>query len=157
MCDTARLKIDILSDLNAEAIDVGDFVYCRSPYLRRQLGIPKEAGLVLEVKRSNYRTLYGVDQFCWLPRESIVRVEGKIKTETLAGRLHFIIKSLDPLDCELVSEGDLHRATLRIDHIDLPVIDELRNSLGPAFVSLSLVPEGMAFMLVEIGFREGSG
>ena len=41
----------------------------------------------------------------------------------------------------------------RIDHIEAPVIDQVRNTLGPAFVSLSLVPEGMAFMLVEIKFR----
>ena len=132
---------------------MGDFVYCRSPYHRQQLGIPQEAGLVLEIKRSNYRLLYGVRQFCWLPEEAIIRVEGEVNTQTLAGRLHQMIKALDPLDCELVSEDDCYRATLRIDHIDAPVIDEVRNALGQAFLSLSLVPEGMAFMLVEIKFR----
>ena len=148
-----RLKLAILSGLNAEIIGVGDFIYCRSPYHRQQLGLPKEGGLVLEIKRRNYRTLYGLGKFCWLPEEAIVRVEGAINSETLAGRLHHMIKSLDPLDCELVSDGDLHRATLRIDHIEAPVIDQVRNALGPAFVSLSLIPEGMAFMLAEIKFR----
>ena len=139
--------------LKAKRIDVGDFVYCRSPYHRAQLGIPSEAGLVLEIKRSNYRLLYGAGKFCWLPKETIVRVDGEVNLETLGGRLHHLMKALDPLDCELVSEGTTHRATFRIDHIDADLFDTLRDFLGPDFVSLSVVPEGMAFMLAEIQFR----
>ncbi len=139
--------------LKSKRIDVGDFVYCRSPYHRDQLGIPREAGLVLEIKRSNYRLLYGSEKFCWLPRETIVRVDGEVNLETLAGRLHHLMKALDPLDCELVSEGNTHRAALRIDRIDADLVDTLREFLGPDFVSLSVVPEGMAFMLAEIEFK----
>ncbi len=134
-------------------IDVGDFVYCGSPYHRSQLGIPKDAGLVLENKRSNYRLLYHTDKFCWLPEDTIVRIDGKVDTSTFAGRLHWIIKRLKALDCELLSEGDTHQATFRIDQIDQDVFDEVRKLLGTDFVSLNLVPEGMAFMLAELTFR----
>jgi len=134
-------------------IEVGDFVYCRSPYHRNQLGLPKEAALVLEIKRSNYRLLYGTNKFCWLPLATLVRVEGTVNSDTLGGRLHGVLRRLKPLDCELVGEGDLHRATLRIDRIDVPLLEELREFLGDSFVSLEIVPEGMAFMLAEIRFR----
>ena len=136
----------------AKRIEVGDFVYCRSPYHRTQLGIPTEAGLVLEVKRNSYRLLYGIDQFCWLPGQTIVGVDGEVNTRTLAGRLHHIIRKLSPLDCEIVSEGREHRATMRIDRIDAGIVDSVRDFLGDGYVSLSIVPEGMAFMLVEVRF-----
>lgn len=136
-----------------KSIGVGDFVYCRSPYHRSQLGLPTEAGLVLEVKRSNYRLLYGTGQFCWLPGATLARVEGEVHFDTLGGRLHRILKLFDPLDCELVSAGSEHRATMRVDRIDAPLVDEIRGFLGPDFVSLEIVPEGMAFMLAEVRFR----
>lgn len=134
-------------------VEVGDFVYCGSPYYRTQLGLPREAALVLEIKRSNYRLLYGADKFCWLPGTTLVRVEGEVNLRSPGGKLHGILKRLRPLDCELVSDGPLHRATMRIDRIDAPLVDEIRAFLGPDFVSLELVPEGMAFMLAEIRFR----
>ena len=139
--------------VRANRIDVGEFIYCRSPYHRTQLNIPKDAGLVLEVKRSNYRILYGADKFCWLPEEVIIRIEGTVDTATFAGRLHWIIKRLKALDCELISEAELHRATFRIDHIDQDVVDDIRDLLKTDFVELNIVPEGMAFMLAEITFR----
>jgi len=134
-------------------IDVGDFIYCRSPYHRSQLDLPKDAGLILEVKRSNYRILYGHDKFCWLPEETIVRVEGAVDTATLGGRLHWMIKRFKALDCELLSEAPFHHATFRIDALDEHMVDELRTLLKDDFVSLNVAPEGMAFMQAEVTFR----
>ena len=91
---------------------------------------------MLEVKRSNYRLLFGTDKSCWLPEPTIVRVEGEINTRTLGGKLHGILKRLQPLDCELVSEGNEHRATMRVDQLDAPLVDDLRKFLGDDFVSL---------------------
>jgi hypothetical protein len=138
---------------DARRMDVGDFIYCRSPYYRSQLNLPKDAGLILEVKRSNYRILYGRNQFCWLPEEAVVRVEGAIDTATFLGRLHWMIKRFKALDCELSSEETLYRATFRIDEINQDMVDELRLLLTDDFVSLKVVPEGMAFMLAEVSFR----
>ena len=67
--------------------------------------------------------------------------------ETLANRRHGIIKRIRPLDREVVSEGDLHPATLRIDHLDADIVDEIQQFWGQRSVSLSLVMEGMAFIL----------
>ncbi len=139
--------------MKAKRIDVGDFIYCRSPYHRSQLTIPKDAGLVLEVKRSNYRILYGTDKFCWLPEAVLVRIDGTVDTATFAGRLHWIIKRLKALDCELLSEADMHRATFRIDQFDQDVVDDVRELLKTDFLALNIVPEGMAFMLAEVTFR----
>ncbi len=134
-------------------IEVGEFIYCGSPYHRSRLNIPKDAGLVLEVKRSNFRILYGRSTFCWLPEDVIVKIDGIVDTTTFAGRLHWIIKRLKALDCELLSEADLHKATFRIDQFDQDVLDDIRALLKADFLELSLVPEGMAFMLAEVTFR----
>ena len=41
-----------------DSIHVGDFIYCRSKYYRDQLQLPQELGLVIEIKRSNFKILY---------------------------------------------------------------------------------------------------
>jgi hypothetical protein len=137
------------------SIHVGDFVYCRSKYYRDQLQLPEEVGLVIEIKRSNFKVLYPNDKRCWLPREALTRVRpDQIAYTTFIEKLHYVIKRLHALECELVSEGGTHRISLRIDRIDHELVDELRKFLGKGFVSLVVVPEGMAFMQVEIDFTE---
>jgi len=41
--------------------------------------------------------------------------------------------------------------------MDHETVDDLRRFLGDAFISLVVIPEGMAFMQVEIRFRDNSG
>ncbi len=140
--------------MKASPIHVGDFVYCRSKYHRDQLQLPEELGLVIEIKRSNFKVLYPNDKRCWLPREAIVRVRPEQPTYgTFLERLHYLIKKVHALECELVSEDGIHRLTLRIDKINHDLIEDLRAFLGDDFVSLTVVPEGMAFMQLEIRFR----
>lgn len=135
------------------AIEVGDFVYCRSSYHREQLRLPKEAALVLEVKGNHFRLLFGTDTFCWLPGPTLIRIDGEVNFRTVGGKLHGLLRKLAPLDCELVRDGSLYRATLRIDRLDAPLVDEIREFLGADFVSLEVIPEGMAFMQAELKFR----
>ena len=136
-------------------IHVGDFVYCRSKYYRDQLQLPEEVGLVIEIKRSNFKILYPSDKRCWLPREALARVRpDQLSYTTFLEKLHYVIKRLHALECELVSEEGTHRVTLRIDRIDHEIIEELKKFLGKGFHSLVVVPEGMAFMQVEIQFKE---
>ena len=143
----------IQSRVKAAPIQVGDFVYCRSKYYRDQLQLPEELGLVIEIKRSNFKVLYPNDKRCWLPRETISRVRPeKVESETLLEKLHFLIKRVHALECELVSEQGVHRLTLRIDRIDHEAVDDLRRFLGTGFISLAVVPEGMAFMQLELHF-----
>jgi hypothetical protein len=142
-----------LTRLKSETIHVGDFVYCRSKYYRGQLELPAEFGLVIEIKRSNFKVLYPNDKRCWLPRETIVRVKPELDDTTFAGKLHYLIKKVHAHECEIASDNGMHKLTLRIDAITHETIDDVRKFLKDSFVSLSVVPEGMAFMQTEIRFR----
>ncbi len=50
----------------------------------------------------------------------------------------------------------LHRLILRIDGTGHDTIDNLREFLGGRFVSLVVIPEGMAFRQVEVRFHSGT-
>ena len=141
------------SRVKASPIHVGDFIYCRSKYYRDQLQLPEELGLVIEIKRSNFKVLYPNDKRCWLPRETIARVRPEqIAYTTFLEKLHYLIKRVHALECELVSESGKHRLSLRIDKIDDETVDDLRRFLNADFISLAVVPEGMAFMQLELHF-----
>src|SRR5437016_13825869 len=106
--------------LKAAPIHVGDFVYCRSHYYRDQLQLPEELGLVIEIKRSNYKVLYPNDKRCWLPREAIARVRPEqLDYSAFLARLHYLIKKVNALECELVTGEDGNPLALRIDSIGL--------------------------------------
>ena len=139
--------------MKAAPVHVGDFVYCRSRYYRDQLQLPEELGLVIEIKRSNFKILYPNDKRCWLPREAIARLRPELTYTTFLERLHYLIKKVHALECELVSEDGIYRLSLRIDKIDHDLVDDLRNFLAGNFISLTVVPEGMAFMQLELRFR----
>jgi hypothetical protein len=62
------------SRLKTEVIHAGDFVHCRSKRYRDSLQLPLELGVVIEIKRSNYKVLYASDKRAWIPREVLVRV-----------------------------------------------------------------------------------
>lgn len=140
--------------MKASPIHVGDFIYCRSKYYRGQLELPEELGLVIEIKRSNYKILYHNDKRCWLPRDAIARVRPEhLEYSTFLERLHYLIKKVHAQECELVAEEDGYRLSLRIDSINQETMDDLRAFLAGNFVSLTVVPEGMAFMQLELRFR----
>ncbi len=144
----------IESRVKASPIQVGDFVYCRSKYYRDQLQLPEEVGLVIEIKRSNFKIIYPGDKRCWLPREALARVKPeKLAYAAFLEKLHYIIKKVHAQECELVSDNGSHRLSLRIDKITHEIVDDLRRFLDSGFVSLAVVPEGMAFMQLEIQFQ----
>jgi hypothetical protein len=139
--------------LKAAEIHVGDFVYCRSKYYRDQLQLPQELGLVIEIKRSNFKILYTNDKRCWLPREAITRSRPELSYTSFLEKLYYLIKKVHALECELVSNNGTHRLSLRIDTIDADTVDDLRKFLADGYVSLTVVPEGMAFMQLELVFK----
>ena len=141
--------------LKAASIHVGDFVYCRSRYYRDQLQLPEELGLVIEIKRSNFKVLYPNDKRCWLPRESLARTRPDLTYTTFLEKLNYVIKKVHAHDCELVSDNGIHRLSLRIDKIEHATVDDLRQFLADSFISLTVVPEGMAFMQLELVFKFG--
>jgi hypothetical protein len=140
--------------VKASPVHVGDFVYCRSKYYRDQLQLPEELSLVIEIKRNNLKVLYHNDKRCWLPRDAVARVRPEhLEYSTFLERLHYLIKKVHAQECELVAEDAAYRLTLRIDSINHETVDELRSFLAANFVSLAVVPEGMAFMQLELRFR----
>jgi hypothetical protein len=139
--------------VKAENIHVGDFVSCKSKYHRDQLEISPDPGLVIEIKRSNSKVLYPHDKRCWLPRETITRVRPETAYEPFLQKLNFLLKRVHAHECEIVTSEDVHRLSVQIDRIDAAAVDDIRNFLADSYLSLSVVPEGMAFMQVEIRFK----
>ena len=145
---------DSHESVKASSIQVGDFVYCRSKYYRDQLQLPEEVGLVIEIKRSNFKIIYPNDKRCWLPREALARIRPeKLEYASFLEKLHYIIKKVHAQECELASDAGTHRLSLKIDKITHTISDDLRQFLGEGFVSLTVVPEGMAFMQLELIFQ----
>jgi len=139
--------------LKLENIHVGDFVKCRSKYHRNQLEITDDPGLVIEIKRSNSKVLYPGDKRVWLPREMITRVRPEPGYAPLLEKLNYLLKRVHAHECEFSAGGDIHRLSVQIDEIDAAAVDDVRTFLGKDFMSLRIVPEGMAFMQIQIEFR----
>lgn len=149
-----RRADDVHSRVKAAPIQVGDFVFCRSKYYRDQLQLPEQVGLVIEIKRSNFKIVYASDKRCWLPREALARVRPEqLDYSGFLEKLHYLIKKVHAQECELVSDNGTHRLALRIDKITETTMDEIREFLGSGFGSLTVVPEGMAFMQLELVFQ----
>lgn len=138
--------------MKAENIHVGDFIACRSKYHRDQLEITSDPGLVIEIKRSNSKVLFPGDKRCWLPRESITRTKPDAGYAPFLQQLNFLLKRVRAHECEIVTSDTIHRLSIQIDGIDAAAVDDIRSFLGKNYLSLTVVPEGMAFMQVEIRF-----
>ena len=138
--------------LKSDVIHAGDFAYCRSKRYRDSLELPQEPGLVIEIKRANYKVLYASDKRAWVPREALVRMEPSSDSPGLLKILNFLLRRVDAHECEVISDAARHKISARIDVIDQTTVDDIRNYLGKNFVSLTVVPEGMAFMQAEIVF-----
>jgi hypothetical protein len=137
-----------------DTLHIGDFVYCRSKYHRDQLELPeRELGLVIEIKRNNIKILYAGDRRCWLPKDVAARIKPDLDYSTFLEKLHYLIKKVHAQECEVISLDAVHTISLRIDQMSCETIDDIRRFLGPDFISLIVVPEGMVFMQVEIRFR----
>ena len=139
--------------LKLENIHVGDFVRCRSKYYRGQLEIEDVPGLVIDIKRTNSKVLFANDKRVWLPRDMATRVKPEPDYEPFLQKLNYLLKRLHAHECEIVSIEDIYRLSVQIDGIDAPAIDDVRTFLGDRFISLTVVPEGMAFMQAEVRFR----
>ena len=145
-----------LTRLKTEVIYTGDFVYCRSKRYRDSLQLPQELGIVIEIKRANYKILYASDKRAWVPRDVLVRVPPSQESPAFLRVLNYLLRRVNAHECEIVSSEDMHHVTARIDEIDHNTVDEVRAYLGNRFISLTVVPEGMAFMQVEIKFKPSS-
>jgi len=139
--------------LKTEVIRAGDFVYCRSKRYRDSLQLPQELGLVIEIKRANYKVLYASDKRAWVPRDVLTLVPPSQEAPAFLRILNYLLRRLNAHECEIVSADGKHHLSARIDEMDHTTVDEIRAYLADRFISLTIVPEGMAFMQVEIEFK----
>lgn len=140
-------------DRKAETIRAGDFVYCRSKRYRDSLQLPAELGVVIEIKRASHKVLYASDRRAWVPREVLLRMDPPPDAPDFLRTLHFLLRCVDAHESEVTWGDDLHSVSAQIDRIDHATFDSLRAYLGHRFVSATVVPEGMAFMQVQVIFR----
>ena len=145
-----------LTRLKAEVIHAGDFVYCRSKRYRDSLQLPQELGLVIEIKRANYKVLYASDKRAWVPRDALVLVPPSQDCPKFLLVLNYLLRRVNAHECEIIFTEGVHHVSARIDEIDDTTVDEIRAYLGDRFISLTVVPEGMAFMQVELKFRQST-
>jgi hypothetical protein len=136
-----------------EIIRVGDFVYCRSKRYRDSLQLPKELGIVIEIKRASHKVLYASDRRAWVPREALIRMAPPADAPEFLRTLNYLLRRVDAHESEIAASDDVHQLSIQIDRIDNTTFDELREFLGKRFISATVIPEGMAFMKVEILFR----
>ena len=139
--------------LKPEIIHAGDFVYCRSKRYRDSLQLPQEVGVVLEIKRASHKVLYASDRRAWVPREALVRMDPPADATEFLRTLNYLLRRVDAHECEVVTVDGINQLSAQIDRIDHTTVDDLREYLAGRFVSITVVPEGMAFMQVEIVFR----
>jgi len=139
--------------LKPDLIHAGDFVYCRSKRYRDSLQLPQEVGVVLEIKRASHKVLYASDRRAWVPREALVRMDPPAGANEFLRTLNYLLRRVDAHECEVATVDGINQLSARIDRIDHTTVDELRNYLAGRFISITVVPEGMAFMQVEIVFR----
>ena len=142
-----------IKKMKPENIHVGDFVKCRSKYYRSQLEITDDPGLVIEIKRSNSKVLFPDNKRCWIPREMATRVQPEPGYAPFLRKLNYLLKRVHAHECEIVSSEGVHRLSVQIDGIDAAAVDDVRTFLGDSYLSLTVVPEGMAFMQLEITFK----
>jgi len=142
-----------MAEAKPEIIRTGDFVYCRSRRYRESLQLPAEPGVVIEIKRASHKVLYGSDRRAWVPRNSLVRMEPHHDSPEFLRTLNFLLRCVNAHESEVVWGEGVHQVSAQIDRIDQTTIDTVRNFLGSRFASLTIVPEGMAFMQVQIVFR----
>jgi len=139
--------------LKLETIRAGDFVYCRSKRYRDSLQLPQEVGVVLEIKRASHKVLYASDRRAWVPRDALVRMAPPADSPEFLRTLNYLLRRVDAHECEVVTVDGINQLSAQIDRIDHTTVDELREFLAGSFISITVVPEGMAFMQVQIVFR----
>jgi hypothetical protein len=137
-----------------EIIHAGDFVYCRSKRYRDSLQLPKELGVVIEIKRASHKVLYASDRRAWVPREALVRMAPPPDSPEFLRTLNYLLRRVDAHECEVAATDDVHQISAQIDHIDHTTMDEVRAYLGKRFISMTVIPVGMAFMQVDVVFRD---
>src|SRR5262245_64760797 len=88
--------------LKSDVIHAGDFVYCRSKRHRDSLQLPQEVGIVIEIKRANYKVLYASDKRAWVPRDMLALIQDSEEAPPFLRTLNFLLRRVNAHECEVV-------------------------------------------------------
>jgi hypothetical protein len=131
--------------VNRAGLLPGQAVRCLRSRANAALGVADRRGLLLQVRLSNARVLFGPSgPIHWLPNEQLAPEEAALPDADLAllARLMLTLRA-ERLDFD---EGELLVAT---HGLPAAALDEVRALLGPRLASLELRPEGVH----ELGVR----
>ncbi len=146
--------------MNADELRVGDLVTCAADLLDVASTDDQRIGLVLESRRSTCRLFFpDLGHGLWLTRTHIRRVtiESGNPHRLNAFRLHHLLELLGGSEADVEEPArETIVFTIFHEHIDLKLLETIRDYLGDECVSLNIRPRSMSKIATEIELRRPS-
>jgi hypothetical protein len=139
---------------------VGDLALCRDNHYNRGLGIIHKIGMVVEIRRKDFRILFDADnQSIWLPRDGANRITlPPTDSPGFLDRLSWLVHFLDARECELELDEDLnYRYTVICAELSRERIHAVCSYMGTLLRKLRIVPRGMSRLGLELTFVRTCG
>lgn len=128
----------------------GDLLRCTSKYYSEQLNISGEHGIVMGTKPHHIHLWYeNLRRSFWISYDVLRRVED-LEISPLLAKIRLIAYTFQAEEWELEESGDTYKLICYIDQVSLETLQEIRSYLDINYQSLSLSPEGMGRMIVQI-------
>lgn len=137
-------------------VGVGDLAVVPSARLREQLACGREAGIVVEDRRSLVKVFFpSLDRTFWLERERVRAVElGRLPLHPLVERLHRLCRILGVDLIEIYDQaGDVAVFHLGFRGTDLEGLHRVRDLLGDDLRRLRVEPGSMRRVKLNVAFR----
>lgn len=133
----------------------GDFVSCRDEKYFSQLGLKKNSGIVLEVKKNSCKVMF--DDFkggYWLTEEHLTLASESASSSSLFQEVRSLVQLLEAESFDIEKRGkDRLQLSFFAERVTLPQLEELRSCLGRRLSRLEVLPHMMAELLVEVEYQ----
>lgn len=128
----------------------GDFLRCASKYYAQQLGIEGQYGIVMGTKSHHIHVWYRAQKRSfWLTYDILRKVED-VHPPPLLARIQLLAYSMNAEEWELEETEGSFKLICYLDEVSFETLQELRSYLDVDYQSLSLYPEGMGRMIIQI-------
>ena len=128
----------------------GDVLYCTSQYYAQQLNIEGQYGIVMGTKPNHIHLWFESNRRSfWLNYDILRRPEG-IELTPLFSRIQLLTYALKAEEWELEQTEDSTKLLCYIDEVSFETLQELKMYLDFEYQSMTLSPEGMGRMIVQI-------
>ena len=138
---------------------IGDLVQCRDNHYNQGLGIVYKIGMIAELRRNDARIFLDADnQSIWISKTGVNRITlPPTELPGLLDRLSWLIRFVDAEECELeLDDSGNYRFTVLCGELRLEKLLSIRDFMNRTFVSLSIQPQGMSRLGLEVVFRRGN-